>query len=408
VEIVEGSIGERVPVAQRASASNFALPFGLALVAVVLTFWTIDIVSPALPDIQEDLGLSAAETGLVFSLLFLGRLIGNFPASWLLPRFGTAGTAIAGGFILVLGTAAAANAPNGLTLNSVRIVQGIGVAFLVNACLRAILGSKPGRGDAMTYFGFAATVGGVFGLQSGGYLTEERGWRAIFVLSIVLGAIITATALVSRIVSARRGGPFDPTPADTSRETASRNGMLLPLILNFLVFFNYSLFVALPLYTEHEFGTSAEANARLLMVITVVHLLAAFPAGRVIRGWGAQPVLIAGMVVSLIGTGLILPMPDPIWIAVPLVLYGAGQVSAMNAGGDIVLHLGGQSTRSVSLVRFTTDLGLVTGPYLTGTLSDAFGYGAPFIALPAMMVVATLVAIWRFHAASDQVILSAG
>jgi hypothetical protein len=37
-------------------------------------------------------------------------------------------------------------------------------------------------------------------------------------------------------------------------------------------------------------------------------------------------------------------------------------------------------------VRFSSDLGLVIGPYLTGSLADAFGYGAPFIALPAVML----------------------
>ena len=402
MQAANGAVKERATARSFARSVPYALPFGVAIGGITLTYWTIDIVSPALPAMQDDLGLSAAATGLIFSLLFLGRLIGNFPAQWLLARFGTVGTAIAGGFVLIAGTAAAATASSAVVLFPARVVQGVGVALLVNACLRAVLGTKPGRGAAMTYFTFAATAGGVFGLQSGGYLTEEVGWRAVFVLCLAIGGVITATAVALRVNAARTSGPVDPVPIAQDGETVERSRVLLPLIFNFLVFFNYSLFVALPLYTEHEFGASAKTNARLLMVITVVHLVVAFPAGRVIRGWGAQRALVAGMVIALIGTGLIYPMPDPVWIAAPLVLYGIGQVAATSAGGDIVLHLGRQSPRSLGLVRFTSDLGLVVGPYLTGALSDAFGYGAPFLALPILLAAASVVALQQVIAAGDR------
>jgi len=67
-----------------------------------------------------------------------------------------------------------------------------------------------------------------------------------------------------------------------------------------------------------------------------------------------------------------------------------------------VLHLGRQSPRSVGLVRFTSDLGLVIGPYLTGARSDAFGYGAPFLALPVMMLIASAVALQQVVAAGER------
>lgn len=383
-------------------SSLLALPFALAICAVSLTYWTIDIVSPALPEIKEDLGLSAASAGLIYSLLFLGRLLGNVPAAYLLGRIGTTGTATTGSLILIAGTLLALVAPNGLALTPARILQGIGISLLVNACLHAILGSKPGRGAAMTYFSFAATAGGVFGLQSGGYLTEEFGWRSVFVLSAALAGVITAATLVARFNASKRGGPLDPIPAAAIGVSGKGDFPIAPVVFNFLVFFNYSLFVALPLYTEREFGASPETNARLLMVITVMHLVAAFPAGRLIRTWGAQRSMVAGMLVAVVGTILVLPAPSPLWIAAPMLLYGIGQVTASSAGGDIVLHLGGQSTRSISLVRFSSDLGLVVGPYLTGALSDAFGYGTPFIALPLVMFVTALFALQQSIAAGDQ------
>ena len=61
-----------------APARLIALPLTVALTAIVLTFWTVDIVSPALPDIKDDLAVSSATVGLLYSVLFLGRLAGNF------------------------------------------------------------------------------------------------------------------------------------------------------------------------------------------------------------------------------------------------------------------------------------------------------------------------------------------
>jgi MFS family permease len=387
VSAVEGVVEKRTDAPPASSRSRlFALPFALAIGTVVLTYWSVDIVSPALPEIKSDLGLSAASASLIYSLLFFGRLLGNAPAALLMGRIGTSGTAICGALILVAGTLAAMVAPNGILLSSGRILQGLGISLLVNACLRAILGSKPGRGAAMTYFSFAATVGGLCGLQSGGLLTEEFGWRSVFALAAVLAAVIGIVTFIARRIAATSGGAFDPLPPAATGMVGRDHIPWAPVTFNFLVFFNYSLFVALPLYTEHEFGASPETNARLLMVITLMHLLAAFPVGRLIRTWGANRSMVAGMAVSMVGMALVLPAPSTVWIAAPLLLYGIGQVAASSAGGDIVLHLGKQSTRSISLVRFSSDLGLVIGPYLTGALADAFGYGAPFIALPAVML----------------------
>lgn len=403
VKRVAGAETPEQPVATTTRTPRlYAIPFVLSLIMVSCTYWSVDIVSPALPDMQDSLELSAASIGLIYSFLFLGRLIGNFPAAYLMARIGTTGTAFVGGLVLIAGSLSGSIASSGLWMTPARLLQGVGIAFLVNACLRAIMGARPGRGAAMTYFSFAATAGGLLGLQTGGYLTEEMGWRSVFIMSAVIAGVITVTSLGARVTAKRAGGPYDLAPVRHVEAEGKTGSLVPPLAFNFLIFFNYSLFVALPLYTERVFDASPETNARLLMVITIVHLVGAFPAGRLIRSWGAQKSMIAGMVVSLIGTALIFPATSPLMIAVPIALYGLGQVTATSAGGDIVLHLGGQSARAVGMVRFSSDLGLVLGPYVTGVISDSFGYRAPFVALPMMMVIASLFALHQAMVAGDR------
>src|SRR6185295_10863346 len=51
-----------------APARVAALPLPISLLVLCFAYWCVDIVSPALPTIQESLALSATGAGLVFSV----------------------------------------------------------------------------------------------------------------------------------------------------------------------------------------------------------------------------------------------------------------------------------------------------------------------------------------------------
>ncbi len=389
----------------RQGVRRTVMPYGLALLTVTLIYWTIDITSPALPTIREDFGLTAAGAGLIFSLMFLGRLTGNVPATWMMERFGAPKTALLGSLVLAGGSLLVAVSPSVEVLYAGRIVQGIGISLVVNAALRSILLSRPAEGAAMTWFGLASTVGGVLGLTSSGVLTESLGWRSVFVWSTALALVAASLALLTRL---RSMPSVNTLSADATALAVSPlalksalHELALPLTLNGLVFANYSIWVVLPLYAQRKFGASAEVTASLLMIITVVHLVAALPVGRVIRIQGSVTVFVAGMCFSVIGTILVPVAPELIWMAIPLVLYGVGQIAAVNSGGDIVLRRGNGTNQAVGLLRLSSDMGLVVGPVVAGAVADWQGYGAPFVLLPAIMALATVAGIVRLKNEPD-------
>jgi MFS family permease len=367
------------------------MPYAPAMITVGLVYWTVDIVSPALPAIRDHFGLTAAGAGLVFSLMFLGRLAGNIPATWLLGRIGAPAIAMAGAFILMAGSLMVAAAPGTAMLYGGRVVQGAGISLVANAALRSILRSRPAEGAAMTWFGIGSTVGGILGLTASGILTEQIGWRAVFVFSASLAATIVGLTAISMVRSKQVVEEAEGNAEQSQSGSLSLRQIAMPLFVNFLVFANYSIWVVLPLYVQKRFDASAERVATLLMVITAVHLAAALPVARVIRRTGSRWVLIAGMVLTLIGTILVPVMPDLRWLVIPLVLYGVGQLAAVNAGGDIVLRRGEGTSQAIGLVRLSSDFGLVIGPIAAGALADWLGYRAPFVALPLMMAVAILI-----------------
>jgi MFS family permease len=376
-----------------AGHSTPALPFisfGFAALLITCTYWAIDITSPALPEIKDTFGLSAKGAGLIFSFVFLGRLFGNFPAARLLETLGSPRTAAIGGLLMAAGATVNAVSPTVEVLYAGRVLQGIGIALLVNAGLRSILFAKPGRGAAMTLFGIASTIGGVLGLQSSGYLTGTYGWRSIFALSAILGVWLTIIPFISVRVARRSARPSAPVAPATNASIPVRT-YLPPLAINFLIFSNYSIWVLLPLYAEQRFDIGPEMTANLLLIITITHLAAAIPVSRLIRRVGSPRVLIGGLILAVIGTVGVLAASSVWLLTIPLVIYGTGMVGAVNAAGDIVLHRGGADSKAVGVLRQTSDLGLVVGPVVGGAIADSFSYSAPFIAYPVLMLAAAAI-----------------
>src|SRR5215218_4420709 len=188
--------------ATEATDSSSALPQRISLAILFFAYWCVDIVSPALPAVQESLALSATGAGLVFLVFFAGRLVTNLPAAWLVERVGPKWTAVVGAAALLLGSGLAAVAASQATLLPARGIQGVGVALLATAGLLSVLRARPGGGAAMTAFNLSTGAGGSAGLLSGGYLTAEFGWPAVFWLSTVVSGVLLAGSLLARVQAA--------------------------------------------------------------------------------------------------------------------------------------------------------------------------------------------------------------
>ena len=371
------------PKTRRAGAdgarAGAALPLRVSLAVLFFAYWCVDIVSPALPAIQESLALSATGAGLVFSVFFAGRLLTNLPAAWLVERAGPKWTAALGSAVLLGGSVLAAAAPSAAVLLPARGLQGVGVATLATAGLLSVLRAMPGGGAAMTAFNVSSGLGGSGGLLSGGYLTGELGWRAVFWLSTALSGVLLAGSLLAHLESAatRLRRPARETPDDVP--APSRSGQAAAVAANLLVFVNYSIWVvSLPLLGTAKFGFDAGRVGMILLFVNVVHLASAVPIGGVIRKVGATRALAVGLGVGGAGMALAPLAPSTPWLLAPMALYAVGQVAGNSSAGDLILRRGGGGARAVGAVRLSSDIGLVMGPAMAGFLADAAGVEAPF------------------------------
>jgi len=165
------------------------------------------IVAVAVPDIQRDLGFSAAGVSWVVNaylvafagLLLLAGRLGDLLGAW---RVFLAGLALFTVASLLCGLA-----PTAAWLVTGRFVQGLGGALAAAVVIGMIvrLFPEPGaQARAMGIYSFTQAGGAAAGFVAGGVLTDAVGWPAIFLVNVPIGA---AVLLAGRRLLPRETGP---------------------------------------------------------------------------------------------------------------------------------------------------------------------------------------------------------
>jgi MFS family permease/predicted transcriptional regulator len=187
----------------RLIASVF-LPFTLGC---YLTFLFRSINGLISGQLKSDMGLGAADLGLVTSVYFLILAAAQVPIGSLLDRFGP--RRIQGGLLLVaaLGAALFAKSTGLGSLLIARSLIGLGVAAALTAGLKAIVLWFPRERVALVngYMVMFGALGAVSATIPADRLLESMDWRGMFEL---LAAITAGTAvLIFLVVPERRSAP---------------------------------------------------------------------------------------------------------------------------------------------------------------------------------------------------------
>ncbi len=153
------------------------------------------IVNVALPTIQRDLGMPAAELQWIvtgYALTFGSLLLAGGRLADLLGRR----RLLAGGLVLfALASLAAGFAQWPLMLIAARLIQGAAGAMVSPAALSLLTTTNPegpARNRALSIWQATTAAGATTGIVAGGLLTQYLGWRAVFLVNPPLIAIMLA------------------------------------------------------------------------------------------------------------------------------------------------------------------------------------------------------------------------
>ena len=378
---------------------------GLVAVALFINYVDRGAVPTAAHLMQDELGLSAKQLGVLFSAFFWTYSILQVPVGWVVERYGAHRVLAAGLALWACATILVGFAHSFTALLLLRLLLGIGecVGFPSAAKLLAVAVPVESLAIANGIVAAGYQRGPAVGAWGGGLIMVHYGWRAAFWVFgglSLLWLLPWSRVRLPREAAATRGR--DDPPLRAILRQPSLWGTALGLFSsNYVFFFVLSW---LPYYVVRERGFSTGQMASLTGSAYLVSALSSIVAGwaidRFVRSGRANIAYKSVMVAAHVGTvGCMLCIG---FGAQPLALAGifAYQILTGAAASGVyaipqILAGPSASGRWVGIQNCCGTFAGVIAPALTGVLVEETGHFAPAFVTAALVSIAGLIGwVW--------------
>jgi EmrB/QacA subfamily drug resistance transporter len=401
---------------------------GLSLAMLLASLGT-SIANVALPTLAQAFGASfqeaqwvvlaylLASTTLIVSVGRLGDLIGR-------RRLLITGIAL-----FTTASAVGGIAPTLGTLIAARAAQGLGAAIMLALTMALVSETVPKArtGSAMGVLGTMSAIGTALGPSLGGLLIAAFGWRAIFLVTVPVGAVTALLAYrhlpvdrrvpkIERAAFDNRGtlllaltlasytlavtvgrGHFGPlniallaaaaiaaglfalaqtrtrSPLirlEMFRSRRLRSGLATSTLVSTVMM---TTLVVGPFYLTVGLKLDAAGVGLVMSIGPLVAALTGVPAGRIADRFGAQRTAIVGLTAIAAGALALAAIPTTLEIAgyiAPIVVITAGYALFQTANNTNVMTDVSADQRGVTsgMLNLSRNLGLITGASVMGAL----------------------------------------
>jgi MFS family permease len=380
------------------------IPTDARLLGIALFFAiaATNILTPLLPNVRTDLGISIATAGLVVSTYGFARLLTDLPSGFILDRVGERRLAAIGVVLLTTGSILGALAPGVEWLIVARITSGLGSGLITTVALTALswTAGPSNRGQVMSVFQLANNTGIAFYPLVGGAIGSVLGWRATFVVAaagaLIAGAILMP--LLRRIESGQKQAAVSGrTQAMEYQLTPRRRGIALGSIYAGVVanMINRHGFrnTLLPLFAASVLFLGPVEIATGIAVMAIVGILVVTPGARLGDRIGRRRIVVVGLIMLGIGDLTFLGAQGYWTFLLAAAILGCGDFFASSQTA-ILAELVPPSQRSQVLAgyRFFVDIGALVGPLLLAGLMDAFDPRLAIVVCAAIVIAGGLIA----------------
>ncbi|MBI3756364.1 MAG: MFS transporter [Deltaproteobacteria bacterium] len=362
------------------------------------------VISPVLPLLAQEFGVSYAGAGALVSAFALGRIPFDFIGGALVDRISPRFVASSGAAVVTLSAVLSIWVSDFHALLWYRLIGGVGSAlFVITAMTMLARTVSPRRmGQAMGFYQSMLLLGVSFGPTVGGFSASLfHSLRAPFWAMAVLSSAVTVMCFrwVTEFPSSSHGTQASGSQSETTHTVLMTllrdNTFRFVCILTFLLFGVRSGMMQnlLPLFAQEKLGLSETGIGVIQSFCSLGNFFVLWHAGRLLDRAGRRRVTLIGLWANVF---VVLAFT---WVTTPLALAGAGVAFGVVAGylgpapAAIIADIApkGSSGAVIGLYRMCGDIGLLLGPISFGWAAERLGFTSAFaVAAGATALVALL------------------
>lgn len=330
---------------------------------------------PIVPLLARELGASVSMAAFVVTLIGLGSLANNIPASVITIRWGERWAIIAAGLWSALGMLLAVLLPGVVPLAIGCCMVGMSQAIYSLARQSYLSEAVPAayRARALSTLGGVMRIGMFIGPFLSAAAVHAFGLKAAFAVGIagVLAAAAVGARLPDLVAPPRPEGAAPPAPVSLGSIVADHRRVFLTLGLGVALVsaVRASRQAVIPLWADHLLLAPAVTSV-IYGIAGGIEMLLFYPAGRVMDLKGRRWVAVPSM--AIIGVALLLM---PFTTGYATLLIAATAIGFGNGiGSGLIMTLGADFSPShgrqyfLAVWRFLSDLGGACGPALLSAL----------------------------------------
>lgn len=376
-----------------------SIPVEAKLLGIALFFAiaATNILTPLLPNIKADFGISVASAGLVVSAYGFARLITDLPSGLMLERIGERRIAIGAVILLTFGSLAGALSPTVEWLVGARIASGLGSGLMTAVTLTGLswTAGARNRGVVMSLFQLANNAGVAIYPLLGGVIGAFVGWRLTFVVSAA-GAILAGVILLpllGRIEAGRKrevvSGKVDTLAFDLRpRRRRIALGAIYGGVVANMIQRHGVRNTVLPLFAASVLKLGSIQIATGISLMSLVGIVVVTPGARLGDRIGRRRIVVVGLLILAIGDIVFLGAQGYWTFLLAAAVVGSGDFFSSSQTALLSeLVEPRQRARVLAGYRFFVDVGALLGPLMLAGVFDRFGPDAALVVAAVVLVV---------------------
>lgn len=377
---------------------NYPKAYFEILASSFMLMINMSLVSAFLPIFAYELDPSGVMVGLVSSVWFFFRVFLEIPSGVLSDIVGRRILLILGLAASTIGAALCSLANNIYILIAGRTLWGLGTGLFFMSSSAIIFDIfHSGRGTALGTFQSIEFIGSFIGAPIGSFMASITGYRQVFAVSAILGAVSFTIAYLSeglRQVGAKRFESRGKLLSIRKVLPGLRNmGLTSVYIGSFSRMFVWTGIAGtvFPLFLNLHLNVPVEIIGVIASVRTLGIIASTAISGRLSDSMGRKLVIAAGMLIEALSLYAYISAPaSSLIISTISFVEGFGRGMVLTSLMVLLSDLAPQSLRgsAIGVYRTFMDAGGLTGPIFFMVIYEAFGPTAPFVSA-AILVLAT-------------------